>query len=335
MNNNLPSISVLVAVYNARDYIEKCILSIINQTFRDFELILTDDRGNDDSFDLACNIIESSWLSGNTRYIINDINKGIAMSRQAALENAVGEYVIYLDCDDYFEPDLLEEMHKSVVRNNSDLVICGYIKELPGGKSIVVNETPQEVSDESVFDRKSFVENMLTSRVGCSLWNKMFKRTLMKENDIAFDSSMRDDFSVSPKIVWNARSVSFVSKPLVHFVQYNMNSGTYSFSHLKMVAATLPHLDEYFLKRGADFSQSILRYKAITKRKLLLFRQKELSLSELCAIFPELSVESSPPFFEPKLHYRLLLFLAHRKHFFLLKGYRALLRCFVTLYKPS
>jgi glycosyltransferase involved in cell wall biosynthesis len=335
MNDSIPLISVLVSVYNAGIYIEKSIYSIVGQTFRDFELILTDDRGSDGSFETARKIIDSSWLSENTRYIINDSNRGIAMSRQAALEKAVGKYIIYLDCDDYFEPDLLELMYEYAEKNGSDLVVCAYTKELPKGKSLIVDEASEGIPAGEEFDRGLFVERMLTSKVGCSLWNKMFKRELMTENDIAFDSEMRDDLSVSPKLVWNALSVSFISKPLVHFVQYNITSGTYSFSHLKMVAATLPHLDEYFLKRGADFSQSILRYKAITKRKLLLFRQKECALNELCALFPELSGGNSPAFYEPKLHYRLLLFLAHKNFSHIIKLYRGILRLFCTIYTPA
>lgn len=320
-------VSVIVSVYRELAFVERCFDSIINQSFQSFEFILIDDRGENGTFEKAKSIVEKSQLSGRTKYIQHDRNRGIAAARNTGLSVACGEYIIFLDSDDYFEPNLLEELYSTAIKNNADLVISDFYREMPGGVTIYAKDTfdVDYISDSSENER--YVKDMLTSVKGCALWNKIIKKELFPANGISFHDNMRDDLSVSPLLVCVAPKIAFIQKPLLHFVQYNTASGTFSFNHLPLICNALVYLESFLSKRGMDFSREILRYKATTKRKILMHPKPEMAKEEMFRLFPDVDAAlKRGERLEPKIHYQLLLQLARRKSKIPFYIYRRLLR---------
>lgn len=115
-----PIITVVIPFYNVEKYIEKCLYSVINQTFTAFECILVDDESPDNSYEVALNIIQND-----PRFrIIRQQNKGLGGARNTGIEAAKGEYICFLDSDDWWEPNFLEVMYQSAVENQADMVCC-------------------------------------------------------------------------------------------------------------------------------------------------------------------------------------------------------------------
>ena len=117
-----PKISIIIPFYNVENYIAKCINSVKNQTFTDFECILIDDESPDTSKQIAEQIIQND-----KRFrVISQLNKGLGGARNTGLDNAKGEWVVFLDSDDYWERDFLRIMYEKATKYNADIIVCRY-----------------------------------------------------------------------------------------------------------------------------------------------------------------------------------------------------------------
>ena len=113
------SVSVIVPVYNAERYLERCVNSIFAQTFMDYELILVDDGSTDDSGKMCDDYARSNPQVS----VFHQTNQGVSAARQAGLDAATGEYVIFADPDDWVEPTMLEELFEVAINNDADVFI--------------------------------------------------------------------------------------------------------------------------------------------------------------------------------------------------------------------
>lgn len=207
---------------------------------------------------------------------------------------------------------------------------------MPGNKTIYAKDTFDVDFITEQEEREKYIREMLTSIKGCALWNKLIRKELFSSNGIAFHDNMRDDFSVSPLLVCVAPKIAFVQKPLLHFVQYNASSGTYSFNHLPFVGNALIHLEAFFKARGLDYSSAFLRYKANTKRKMFLHPKPEMTTKEILGIFPEVDdAIKKGERLEPKIQYRLLLELAGKKNKELFYIYKFALKLCLQVFGKS
>ena len=112
-------ISIIVPVYNSEKYIDKCLDSILNQTYKDLEIVLVNDGSNDQSL----KILEKYALRDTRIKVVNQENKGVAAARNTGLDNATGEYILYVDSDDWIENNMVERMVE--LSANADIVFCG------------------------------------------------------------------------------------------------------------------------------------------------------------------------------------------------------------------
>ena len=121
----MPKISIIVPVYKAEKYMERCISSILRQRFRDFELILVDDGSPDRCPDMC-----DAFGADDARVrVIHQRNAGVSAARNAGLEIAAGEYVTFVDSDDYIDPQMYEEMMRVACQYDCDVVMCDCVKE--------------------------------------------------------------------------------------------------------------------------------------------------------------------------------------------------------------
>jgi hypothetical protein len=208
----------------------------------------------------------------------------------------------------------------------ADLVISDFIREFPDEVSVYAKDTFDQNFISETSDKLRYIEQMLTAKKGCALWNKLVKRELLLEKEIHFYDNMRDDLSVSPILVFSASVIAFVHRPLTHFVQYNTSSGTYSFSHLPFVGNALVHLEKFFKSNGVDFQNIFLKYKANTKRKMLLHPKPEINRDSILKLFPEVDMAIlKGDRLEPKIQYQMLLRFAAMRNKMAFTIYRAIL----------
>ena len=126
----MPKISVIVPVYNVEKLLPRCIDSILNQTFEDFELICVNDCSPDDSQRILDEYQAKFPLK--VKVVVNETNQGLGKTRENGLANALGEYVMFIDSDDHIKPDYLEMYYNRIKDTDLDLVIGGYTKDIEG-----------------------------------------------------------------------------------------------------------------------------------------------------------------------------------------------------------
>lgn len=171
-------ISVIVPIYNAEKYLNKCVDSLINQTKKELEFILV----NDGSTDKTEEIIKS-YKDSRIKYFKNK-NQGIGKTRNFGIEKATGKYIMFLDSDDYLKNNACEILYKSVEKTDADLAICDFYKIYDSG----VEEKIKLLSFKPTTLRKT---PSLVNKINLAPWNKLYKKELITKNKIKFVENLK------------------------------------------------------------------------------------------------------------------------------------------------
>lgn len=199
----MPKVSLIIPVYNVQDYIEKCLDSIVNQTIDDMEIIIVNDGSKDQSKQKIENYLEKY---PKIKYLEKE-NGGLSDARNYGLKFATGEYVAFLDSDDYVEKNTYEEMYNLAKKEKSDMVECDFIWEYP-------NKIREDIG-VLYSSKKEMIEK---ARVVA--WNKLIKREIIEKTNLQFPVGLRyEDVEFFYKMVPYISKVSFVKKCLIHYVQ--------------------------------------------------------------------------------------------------------------------
>ena len=213
----------MIPVYNAGKYIRQCMDSILAQTHSDLEILCVNDGSTDDS----CEIL--------TEYANRDIRvrvftkenegRGAASARNLGLENATGEYVQFLDSDDFFEPDMVETLLEKAMKNGADVVICRG-QTFDDERQCVTGKLPhpdlQYAPEKPAFNWRECPE-YICEIADFYAWNKLFKRRLLTENDLRFTPiPIADDQDISMLAPILAERVAVIDRP---FINYRTGTG--------------------------------------------------------------------------------------------------------------
>lgn len=154
----MPQITVIVPVYKAEQYLEVCIRSILNQTFKDMEIILIDDGSSD-----KCPAICDEYAKKDQRIkMIHQKNAGIAVARNEGIRNANGEYITFVDSDDYLEPEMYNEMFQNAKAYDCDVVMCDCIKEFGETSSRYTHNIREGYYDRIQIKTEYFPQLLIT-----------------------------------------------------------------------------------------------------------------------------------------------------------------------------
>ena len=200
----MPKVSVIVPIYNVEKYLEKCINSLLSQTLEDIQIILV----NDGSKDNSGNIAKEYEKNNKDRVIyVEKENGGLSDARNYGLKYATGDFIAFLDSDDYIEKNAYEEMYNKAIEENSDYVECDFIWEFPN-KIRVDKQYPYKNKKEML----SFVRVVA--------WNKLIKRQLIIDNNLEFPKGLRyEDVEFTYKLIPFINKFAYVDKPFIHYVQ--------------------------------------------------------------------------------------------------------------------
>lgn len=205
---NKPKISIIVPVYNSALYLERCINSILAQTFTDWELILVDDGSTDGS-----GVICDEYASNDNRIrVIHKPNGGVCSARQCGCDAVKAKYSIHIDSDDYVETCMLEDMYGVIVEKDADLVICDfYVNETFGCQRY----TKQIVSENS----SKLLIDILEMRTFGALWNKLIRHSLYKQYNVSFIKGINycEDVLVLAQLLKNQLNTAYVPKGNYHY----------------------------------------------------------------------------------------------------------------------
>lgn len=205
-------VSIIVPVYNVEKYIEKCIDSLINQTLKDIEIILIDD-GSTDRSGLLCDQLAKQ---DNRIKVIHKENSGVSSARNLGLDNAEGEYVGFVDPDDWCETDMFEQMYTLGSQSNADAIICGYYHENGNEKSIEIPKMKGVISSKHALYQciKGIGHGYFTS-----VWNKLIKRKAI--GNILFNEkyTISEDEMFIVELFPLLKDIFIVDKPLYHWIE--------------------------------------------------------------------------------------------------------------------
>lgn len=208
-----PLVSILIPVYNCEPYLDKCITSIINQDYKNIQIVLANDGSTDNSLEICRNYAnDDSRISVLTRG-----NMGVANTRNDLLEQIKGEYFLFVDADDWIEPDMVSYLLGLINEFKADIAVCSN-----------VNGNPQEEISIEIWNQNQTIEKFLYHKeMNGSLWNKLIKSSLIK--DIKFDPEVHygEDALFLWSLLLNTSKISISNKQLYH---YRMNPSSLSHS---------------------------------------------------------------------------------------------------------
>lgn len=198
-----PKVSIIIPVYNAEETIQRCIESVICQTEKNWELLLIDDGSHDGSRDICV-----SYVKSDTRIsVIHKENGGVSSARNAGLNVAKGEYITFIDADDYIKETFLEKM---LAHSPADLIICGFYN--PQGKDFVPNEFNGNIALNGEFLKKLIEDPFYLD----TPWCKLFKRNIIRKTRLSFDEDLRlsEDTLFSYQYIKECLDVSVIPNKL-------------------------------------------------------------------------------------------------------------------------
>jgi len=271
-------VSVIVAVYQAEKYLTRCVQSLVNQTLHDFEVLLIDDGSKDNSGKIC-----DDYAKRDARFkVYHKENGGVSSARQLGLDNAVGEYVIHVDPDDWIDPHMLEEMYTTAKKNEADLVLCDFFVEQSNNQQYYRKDKPKEGGP------KQFFYDMITTLHG-SCWNKLVKKSCFDKYKISFPQNMImwEDKYVNLKLAENPIKVCYLPKAFYHYdCSINKESAVVNNSRKKLES-------EKFLISWLDkIEDPIVKEQLIELKKdakKVAFFARDISSKEFRNLYPEIN----------------------------------------------
>ena len=253
-------VSVVVPVYNVEKYIEKSIESILNQTFEEFELIIVDDGSTDSSGKLA-----EKYASDKRVSVYHKENGGLADARNYGIAKATGEYICFIDSDDWIESDYLEHMYKLAIDNAADVVICDLKRNT--GDETIVQPTEAQLVTETGYEA---IGNIHSSRYVQYVvaWNKLYRRSIFDE--VQYTAGMiHEDEAIIGHIYCIADKVVRTNRILYNYRISNgesIMSKKYSLKRLDIIKAMEMRMDlfkekgykEYYEKDAHKYMNKLL-----------------------------------------------------------------------------
>jgi len=222
-----PKISIIVPVYNVEKYVEKCIDSILNQTFKEFELILVDD-GSTDSSGCICDKYKDK---DNRIIVIHKENGGLSSARNTGIKIAKGDFIGFVDSDDYIAENMYKKLYDLCIDNNCEISVCKFGEEVDGE---IINT--KEYESLKIMDNEEGMKELFKGILyRFSSCNKLFKREVFK--DIIFPKGrIHEDLSTTYRLFANANKIAYINYAGYIYVKRSDSILTSSYSEKRLDA---------------------------------------------------------------------------------------------------
>ena len=227
----MPKVSVIVPVYNVEQYINRCIDSLVNQTLKDIEFIFVNDGTKDNCEEIILNYKEK--FPEIIKYVKKE-NGGLSSARNYGIQFATGDYIAFLDSDDYVEPITYESMYNEAIGGNYDVVECDFIWEYPYKRKI----------DKGI---KYLTQKEALEKARVVAWNKLYKKEIIINSNIRFPQGLRyEDVEFFYKIIPSLHKMGFINKPFIHYVQRDNSIINTQNERTKEIFTVLENVVEYY-----------------------------------------------------------------------------------------
>mgnify|MGYP000078413321 CR=1 FL=1 len=225
INMNHLKISILVPVYGAEKYISRCVRSLFGQTYDNIEFVFVNDCTPDRSIEILKSVLKDyPQRQSQARIISHDKNRGVAATRNTLLDNATGDYILWVDADDFIELRTAETLAYEAAKNKADIICFGAIKH--------TKRWDKSVNNNFTDDKKEFIRKILEGKISSVLWDKMFKLSMIADNNIRFVPGVEigEDAIFIIKTVWAPHRIIQINENLYHYDATNNSSITHAYS---------------------------------------------------------------------------------------------------------
>ena len=265
-----PKVSIIVPVYNVEKYIHRCIDSILSQTFADFECILVNDCSPDN-----CPEICDNYTTIDTRIkVIHKIqNQGSSLARKTGFENSSGDYIQFIDSDDWIERDMTEKLYTAALESDADITVCDFYKDNEDNYTYEI----QVIDTEILFNNLGFEHC-------CAVWNKFYRRKIISLIEFPKEGKYEDRV-ITQQALYYSKKICKIQYPLYHYcnnpssISHNVNilsflewrdNITYVINFLRN------NLNERYSQKEKNINDYVNNFKLKVKKNK--FHQKEKSL---------------------------------------------------------
>lgn len=238
-------VSIIVPVYNVSAYLEKCLTSLINQTLEDIEIIIINDGSTDDSQHIIDKYIN---MDKRIRSFTKE-NGGLGDARNYGLEMAKGEYIGFVDSDDYVDKTMFEKLYNKAIADNSDIVECDFY---------------WCYTNKNVYDKANYYtskDNIITN-IRVMVCNKIYKREIIIDNQITFPVGLKyEDILFTYKILPYTNKISYIDEGLYYYVQRSDSLINNQTAKVRDIFTILDYVEDYYKEIGKfDDYQTIIEY---------------------------------------------------------------------------
>jgi glycosyltransferase involved in cell wall biosynthesis len=235
-----PKISIVVPIYNVEKYLNRCLDSLLSQSIKDIEIIAV----NDGSTDQSAEVLAEYAAKDKRVIVINKENDGVSFARNFGIKKAQGDFIGFVDPDDWIDIDMYETMYNLATSEQADIVMCSYIREfgthakqkkfdLPNKVTYRGDEVQSKIMRRLIGPLKEEVANPEMLDAWGTVWSKLYRTALIKENNLRFTNlneiGTNEDSLFNIEAFYFAKSFVFVNKPFYHY--WRVNNGSVTSSH--------------------------------------------------------------------------------------------------------
>lgn len=219
----MPELSIIVPIYNGEEYLEKCIDSILIQSYKDFELILVDDGSTDASLSIC-----ERYAEADSRVVVyHKENGGLVSARKSGLSLAKGEYIGFVDCDDYIDDDMYSNLMQHAVDNGSDIVASGIIYDNVFSRKESLNcikkgSYDKKLIKDEIIPKMLIYSGFVNYGIIPGVVTKVFKRSVLEKAlpNVDDDITIGEDVAITAYSIMNCNSLSVIDSASYHYIQY-------------------------------------------------------------------------------------------------------------------
>lgn len=262
-------ISIIVPIYNVEKYLPQCLDSLISQTCRDIEIILVDDGSPD-----KCPEICDAYAKKDARIkVVHQINGGVSSARNTGLKASRGEYIGFVDPDDWVAPEMYEKMMEALADHKADLAICGYQYCHADGSMIEerkYNRKPPEILSQKEMMRRC---SDIPPTIRHVVWNKLFRRKLLQDLSFQESLSASEDVKVLTEYLKKCQNAVFLHEPY-YYNRVRPGSATHGGLSIHDLAASFA-VHEYMYRAIIDLYPDLKQYSQAFLLDVYLLKYKE------------------------------------------------------------
>jgi len=306
----MPKVSVIVPVYNTELYVERAIISLMEQTLDNLQFIIIDDGSKDNSLNIIQDVIARYPAREGSVTLISRENLGVAATRAQGMGLATGDYIIHFDSDDWAELNWLEAMYSKAIAENADVVVCDYAA-VYDIKTVYIHMAAEKTG-------QACLKQLLLDKQRGYTWNKLISSRVINKIDETFVDGINylEDFIYVMKCFHASDTVAYLDQCLYNYNQQNTNSITnrFSISKREYILAAVNYVSVFLLQsRNKDlFSDGLIHFK-IKQKTFLIYSEWDSVTRQTWQLYPD--VDSGVFFANIPPHFKLCMMIANLKQY--------------------